>query len=647
MYHDEFDFLSPAVAVLDGQPPAVLPFSSTPALTEAFGAEWRLVPGLSAGFHVALAVWFKVLGVGIWQARLFVYLAGVAVVALVFALGTRWFNVWVGAAAALLLALDGTFWLASRQVRPETFTILTYLGAAYLLSLPDRRWRDRVPELAGAIAGVGLAGHPVGVVALPVVLAVPFAATRPWPTRRFLVRLAWPIVVIGAAYGAFLAWHWDGVHANLELHRAHRLLGPLGLLDRVAKEWRRYGEGYWNAYTLSLGATMTRAAFGGWAVLALGAVARRGRSYEALSSRAALLFAATPAVVMAGMAVLARDNNFIYLPNVLVWLYLSAAAGAALAGRALARFIRWPMATPVAGWLLLVIVATTGVRQYAAEAAPYTERAILPYERLERIVAAHLPRGAFVLATETAWLATRAAGAEFVFNRHYLQLLPPYRRYPVRAAFEGGSHLVDYAVDISLLEEVRARGREVFYLSDMWDWSWNVYAPFGRYAGSFLGLQATLDRSFVPVLRLYTRDRGFVSLYRLDGSRSGPRGEPALFVEDSPHRTGRQITGEGLEPRAQLRVDNPGAGTTVARFPVEPGQAYWLHLELAVLDGHAVVPLWDGVALPKHVDARVPVSVDGVIYPTRASGTLSLLAYPDAAVVSIERVTLTKLVPVR
>src|SRR5258707_2045733 len=67
---------------------------------------------------------------------------GVIAVLEVLCLGWRWWNPWVGAIAALLVALDGTFWYASRQVRPETFTLAAMLGAAGILSArPVRRAR--------------------------------------------------------------------------------------------------------------------------------------------------------------------------------------------------------------------------------------------------------------------------------------------------------------------------------------------------------------------------------------------------------------------------------------------------------------------------------------------------------------------------
>src|SRR5258707_13194045 len=107
---------------------------------------------------------------------------GVIAVLEVLCLGWRWWNPWVGAIAALLVALDGTFWYASRQVRPETFTLAAMLGAAGILSARPVRRARWVPA-AGWPFWLRLPRHPRGADAVSVA-GLPPVVSAPPPTLQ-------------------------------------------------------------------------------------------------------------------------------------------------------------------------------------------------------------------------------------------------------------------------------------------------------------------------------------------------------------------------------------------------------------------------------------------------------------------------------
>ena len=160
-----------------------------------------------------------------------------------FWLARRWWNVWAGLLAAVLLVLDANFWYVASVVGPETFTVACYLGAALLLSLRDDRWRSRMPELAGLLLGWGVTAHPCGVAAAPVVLGLPFLVARGFPGWAYLLRILIPAAAFAAAYAAFLLVNWAGVAANLDVHRIGRDVQPKGLLEKLAFEFSRYQSG--------------------------------------------------------------------------------------------------------------------------------------------------------------------------------------------------------------------------------------------------------------------------------------------------------------------------------------------------------------------------------------------------------------------
>jgi hypothetical protein len=259
----------------------------------------------------------------------------------------------------------------------------------------------------------------------------------------------------------------------------------------------------------------------------------------------------------------------------------------------------------------------------------------MPFEQVEALLVRGLPERALVIGNETCWLAARAARAQYVFARQYVQYVPSYARYPVHSTFEG-SHLTSYQFDLPLLSELDAAGVPVFYVCDMWDWAWDIYAPFGRYAQAYRDARDVLDQRFTPVLRVFTHDRGWITLYRY-GRPPGPLAPVhEVFVEGRPFVLGPDV------PARDPGSERTGAGE-VAAWELDPSLTYWLHGDVAV-DGGLAVPVWNGTPLNHFLDAPVPVPLDAVVRG-RPQGRLSLVPYPPSTPVRIEGLAVRALRP--
>jgi 4-amino-4-deoxy-L-arabinose transferase-like glycosyltransferase len=170
-------------------------------------------PAMSA----ALAVSFKLFGVGIWQARLPSYIARTGTILIVFLLGIRYAGLLAGFLAAALLLSDNYLFVAGRTVRPEAlvtlFTVLT------LWLYHQARERKSLPlTFAASLAAAGaMAFHVEGVSAvlslgLLLLLELRFSV---WKSAR-----AWCFALtIAAVLGSFTLWIRSD-EAHLAAYRA-------------------------------------------------------------------------------------------------------------------------------------------------------------------------------------------------------------------------------------------------------------------------------------------------------------------------------------------------------------------------------------------------------------------------------------------
>jgi hypothetical protein len=626
VYHDNYVILAPSVSLTEGEHLPTGLFDSTPALTAALGGEGSHVISMRASFFYALAGWFKIFGVGIAQARFFVYFMSLVSVVLVFFIGSMWFNAWVGFAAAIALTLDSNVWYSAREVRPESFTLACYLASALILSIRSEKWRWDLAPVAGAFFGLGVAGHPVGFVSAPIVLCVPFFVFQGMPDRRYLFRFLLPALLIATIYVGFIAIHWQEVLLEINLNSAQRAYKPLTFLERIDKEWDRYWSTYWNYYNLyfrTIGCYVRVLAWCGWLLLLLSGIIRLFKKQKMVLS--SWLFVLSVPCVVVMLSFLGRDNNFLYLFNFYPWLYLSGAAGIYMVGQQLIDKQR--EAVVIAGvafsFLFIGIWGVCGTYIYVSEAAVYRDNSVMSYSTIEDLLASEIKNGSFVIGAPTSWLAARRAGAEFIFSKQYLQKIPNYLKYPVRSEFTEASHLAAYDFDYNVLREISDVGKNIYFVYDTWDWAWNLYAPFGRFAATSMRVIDQLRMWFKPVLTIYSKDRGFVRLYIFDENKLEEGDEEIIYLEGQPYRVLAELRPEGNVLHGSFPLKS-SQQLEVARYKTNPGRYYWLHMETAKLSGeHYVNVLWNGRYMGRAVDSLTTIPIDII---AKTDSSLSLIA---------------------
>jgi 4-amino-4-deoxy-L-arabinose transferase-like glycosyltransferase len=171
-------------------------------------------PAMSA----ALALSFKLFGVGLWQARLPSYLARTGAILLVFLLGIRYAGPLAGLLAAALLLGDNYLFVAGRTVRPEALETFLMVLTLWLYHQARERKSLLLTFLASLAAATAMAFHVAGiavVISLGALLLLELRFTA-WKSARawcFALTVAIPI-------GAFALW----VRSTPEHFEAYRAL---------------------------------------------------------------------------------------------------------------------------------------------------------------------------------------------------------------------------------------------------------------------------------------------------------------------------------------------------------------------------------------------------------------------------------------
>jgi 4-amino-4-deoxy-L-arabinose transferase-like glycosyltransferase len=160
---------------------------------------------------VIMAGVFKLLGTGLYTAKLPYLLCAAAGIFLTYLLGCELESALLGVVAAVFLAADNMYFLAARTARPEAMVVFFSLCGILLFLYARRRRSVGLAFLSGLMVGVGAlvhvnalsAGITAGVLALIEFRASIFRRARPW---AFVAGLILPII-------PFLLWATsDAVH---------------------------------------------------------------------------------------------------------------------------------------------------------------------------------------------------------------------------------------------------------------------------------------------------------------------------------------------------------------------------------------------------------------------------------------------------
>ncbi|MBV9359333.1 MAG: hypothetical protein JO023_27805 [Chloroflexi bacterium] len=349
-----------------------------------------------------LALDFRLLGVGLAQARLEPVLLSAVTLVLTAALGARLFGAWVGALAVVLLVFGRWTGLTYIQLTGIPLVdlariarydpLVPVLGLAALHAwLSARDSGGRVWYMAaGALASLAGLAHLYGLFWIPALLVLSWLEGR-------RARLAWLVagmVVPWLPYLGYVLTDLPDWRAQTAIY-AERfdLLDPRWYLSNVLNEYHRYGPGLGPP-----GPTMlSRVGFWTLAIalpIALTGLAWRAIRHHDASARALVV----PALLLPTLFAL-----LIYLKLVnytLVELPLFALAIAWLATRLWRQPGRPALVRPALAALLLALVAEGGVALASLER---TATVTTPYPSFIARVRQAIPPGARIVALHTYW----------------------------------------------------------------------------------------------------------------------------------------------------------------------------------------------------------------------------------------------------
>ena len=152
-------------------------------------------------YFVLLAGWFRLVGIGLLQARSFSLIWAAFLVLGVYALSRRYSPPWPSATAAALCAISAWVTNGARFARMDTFCVALTLGCVLAYLYARDNGRLSLFGLCGVLAGMAFLSHPLGLVAI-VVVSADLLTT---PGQSHIRKPAALLVVLGFSCGV-LVW---------------------------------------------------------------------------------------------------------------------------------------------------------------------------------------------------------------------------------------------------------------------------------------------------------------------------------------------------------------------------------------------------------------------------------------------------------
>jgi 4-amino-4-deoxy-L-arabinose transferase-like glycosyltransferase len=171
---------------------------------------------------IALGGMFRIVGLGVWQARLLPLLGALAAILVTYLLGAYLAGEWVGAVGALLVATDSLLFVAGRTTRPEGVEAFLNTLAALLFMVAMRRDSWMAALAAGLVAGLSINFHINGAIA-PIAMAL--WAIYEYGLKVWRKPVAWTFAFTAAlCIVPYVLWiNMDALH-----HRAYVEMRTLG-----------------------------------------------------------------------------------------------------------------------------------------------------------------------------------------------------------------------------------------------------------------------------------------------------------------------------------------------------------------------------------------------------------------------------------
>ncbi|HEY1293091.1 MAG TPA: glycosyltransferase family 39 protein, partial [Chloroflexota bacterium] len=346
-----------------------------------------------------LAATFKLIGLGLAQARLETVLLTGLTLLLTFALGTRLFGAWVGAFAVGLLVLvrwTGLTYVQltgipvvdfARIARYDPLVPVLGLGAlhVYLSARKSARWPLYLA--AGVIAGLCGLAHVYGLFWVPalVVLAL-------WDGPRRMSG----VIVVGSLlpwlpYAAYILADLPDWRGQTAIYAARfELLNPIWYLSNLLAEYHRYGPGLGSPTVTWL----LRPGF--WLLVIALPLSLAGLARRAIACDPAARAIVVPCVVFPVLFALTITLKLVNYTLIELPLF---AVAIAWGGVTLWRARAW--ARPVLGVAAAAALLEGGVALARLELAAATTT---PYSSLIAEVRQYVPPGARVLGLHTYWI---------------------------------------------------------------------------------------------------------------------------------------------------------------------------------------------------------------------------------------------------
>jgi 4-amino-4-deoxy-L-arabinose transferase-like glycosyltransferase len=535
---------------------------------------------LQVGYGYLVAPWFGLVGVGLFQARLFGVLLGLGILLLVASIGRRTIDATAGLAAALFLAADSNFLGGVRNARTDIPSVFFVALALCAYVIGRERSRAGWFVASGAAVGVAMLFHGNAFWLGPILLVW---YLRDYGRRALTAPFGYAflggLLLTFGPYLAVVAMRWADVRTQIGNFAGDRVPGwrPAFLLQQVMLEAQRYRNWYFGLVTNAvpnpllwafqaavltgigvlvlrafrprpaLSLETSRAALSGPPDAGLKAPRYSDRGRDTHGPARLLILAVGAAFIFAAFI---NNKVAVYMPHLLIGFSLAAGAAVSEAA-ALARRIG-PRAAALTVAVFLAGYGTAAIAYYEKWYASAGKSELVAYESTEATLHALVPPGPkYLFASPQFWTSFHAeAGTTF---------------YSYAAAQPGGT------VEQAALPEVGV-DRPIFLVVDELQWLPELSSSISQSSSSwqrdwiaFIERHCALDGTALGTAH------GTLALYRcaLTGK---PAGRPDRLVGGNIlYELGtRALSQTSVDLASWPRYDDPRR-TPAGRPQVRPG----------------------------------------------------------------------------